>query len=638
MPLLVLKDVSIAYGDNKLLDNANLTVDNGQRIGLLGRNGEGKSTLLNIISGRQRADDGEVRVQQGATIAVLEQAPSLTGKDTIYDVVAGGLGQIGQWLADYHRVIEDKDLTQDQQLAQMSSLQQKLDASDGWRLGQRVEKVLTRLQLEADVAVESLSGGWQRRVSLARALVSEPQILLLDEPTNHLDVESILWLENQVLQFPGAVIFVTHDRSFLQNVANQIVDLDRGALTVWAGGYQDYLRRKQAFLQQQARQQAEFDRKLAQEEVWIRKGIQARRTRNEGRVRALKKMRIEQAERRHQKGNARLQLDRADNSGKLVIEVNDISFAYGDNPIVRNFSTRILRGDRIGLIGPNGVGKTTLMQLLLGQIEPDTGSVRLGSNLQVALFDQLRSQVDLDATVVDAIGEGREQIIINGKPKHVISWLSDFLFTPARARSPVRSLSGGERARVLLAKLFSKPTNLLVMDEPTNDLDIETLELLEDLLMAYDGTLILVSHDRQFMDNVVTSTLALEGDGVVREYVGGYSDWVRQKPGSENPGVQKSRTQENEVTVAALTPPAAAAVNAVKPKKKKLGYREQQELQQLPGKIDQLEQQQDKLTALISDPGFYQQDSKTVDNTVRELDQISKELDQCLQRWTELES
>ena len=468
--------------------------------------------------------------------------------------------------------------------------------------------------------------------------MSEPQILLLDEPTNHLDVESILWLENQVLQFPGAVIFVTHDRSFLQNVANQIVDLDRGALTVWAGGYQDYLRRKQAFLQQQARQQAEFDRKLAQEEVWIRKGIQARRTRNEGRVRALKKMRTEQAERRHQKGNARLQLDRADNSGKLVIEVNDISFAYGDNPIVRNFSTRILRGDRIGLIGPNGVGKTTLMQLLLGQIEPDTGSVRLGSNLQVALFDQLRSQVDLDATVVDAIGEGREQIIINGKPKHVISWLSDFLFTPARARSPVRSLSGGERARVLLAKLFSKPTNLLVMDEPTNDLDIETLELLEDLLMAYDGTLILVSHDRQFMDNVVTSTLALEGDGVVREYVGGYSDWVRQKPGSENPGVQKSRTQENQVTVAALTPPAAAAVNAVKPKKKKLGYREQQELQQLPGKIDQLEQQQDKLTALISDPGFYQQDSKTVDNTVRELDQISKELDQCLQRWTELES
>ncbi len=626
VPLLALKNVSIAYGDNQLLDHASLTLDSGQRVGLIGRNGEGKSTLLNIISGRQIPDEGEIRIEPGATIANLEQEPNLSGKDTIYDTVAMGLGEIGVWLAEYHRVIEDKSMPPQRQMEQMGRLQQKLDAQDGWRLQQRVEKTLSRLGLPADVAVQSLSGGWQRRVSLARALVREPRILLLDEPTNHLDIESILWLEEQIIQFSGTVLFVTHDRRFLKKVANQIVDLDRGKLVSWMGSYGDYQRRKADALIQEARQQAEFDRKLAAEESWIRQGIQARRTRNEGRVRALKKMRVHRAERQNQKGKVKLQLDRAESSGKVIIEATKVSFQYGDNNIVKDFSIRILRGDRIGIIGPNGIGKTTLIKLLLGNIEPDSGSIRHGSKLETAWFDQLRSQVDLNATVVDAIGEGRDQITINGKEKHVISYLSDFLFTPSRARSPVRSLSGGERARVLLAKLFSKPTNLLVMDEPTNDLDIETLELLEEMLLDFKGTLILVSHDREFMDNVVTSTLALEGNGVVREYVGGYSDWERQRPVSDNETVARS-PQLNEVASVPITPT-----------KRKLGYRQQQELSVLPEKIDALEQRQARLTGIISKSDFYQQDGGEIEATISELDQISAELDDCYHRWSELEA
>ncbi len=629
MPLLSLKNISIAYGDNQLLDNASLTLDSGQRVGLIGRNGEGKSTLLNIISGRQPPDEGEVRIEPGATTATLEQAPSLTGDDTIYDAVAMGLGEIGVWLADYHRVIEDKSMDPQRQMEQMGQLQQKLDAHDGWRLQQRVEKTLSRLRLPADTAVKSLSGGWQRRVSLARALVREPRILLLDEPTNHLDIESIVWLEDQIIQFPGAVLFVTHDRSFLKKVANQIVDLDRGKLVSWIGNYQDYLRRKADALEQEARQQAEFDRKLAAEESWIRQGIQARRTRNEGRVRALKKMRVQRAERRGQKGKVKLQLDRAGASGKMVIEANDLCFGYGDKVIARNFSTRILRGDRIGLIGPNGIGKTTLIQLLLARVAPDSGSVRHGTNLEIAWFDQLRTQIDLNATVVDAIGQGREQITINGKEKHVISYLSDFLFTPSRARSPVRSLSGGERARVLLAKLFSKPTNLLIMDEPTNDLDIDTLELLEEMLLNFSGTLLLVSHDREFMDNVVTSTMALEGGGKINEYVGGYSEWERQRvlpeysPARADTGLSKV--------------PETPNINSPTPKKK-LGYREQQELATLPDKIDTLEQKQTLLTKTISSPDFYQGESELVEATLRDLDRVTAELDQAINRWSELES
>ena len=626
MPLLLLKDVSIAYGDNALLDRACLTVEGSQRIGLLGRNGEGKSTLLNIICGRRVPDDGEIKLEPGTTIGMLDQTANPSGDARVYDAVAAGLGEIGEWLTEYHRIIEDHSMRGGQQLGRMSSLQQKLETNDGWRLQQRVEKVISRLGLDADARVASLSGGWQRRVSLAKALVADPKILLLDEPTNHLDVDSIKWLENQILQFHGAVIFVTHDRAFLKRVANQIADLDRGRLTIWAGGYEDYLRRKAAFLEQEARQNAEFDRKLLEEEKWIRKGIQARRTRNEGRVRALKKMRAERAERRDHKANVKLQLERAKDSGKLVVEAHDLGFSYNDVPVVRDFSIRILRGDRIGILGPNGIGKTTLIKLLLGQIEPTEGKIGHGNNLQIAFFDQMRDQIDLDATVVDAIGEGRDQIVINGKPKHVISWLSDFLFTPARARSPIRSLSGGERARVLLAKLFSKPTNLLVMDEPTNDLDIETLELLEELLLDFNGTLLLVSHDRQFMDNVVTSTLAMEGNGVVKEYVGGYSDWERQS--QKKQPLKKARTLKEPIS--------SALIKA--PKKQKLSYKLQLELDQLPSRIEILEARQSTLTESISDPGFYRRPQREIDDTMRDLDAVTTELEQCYQRWDELES
>ena len=627
LALLTLKNVSIAYGDNHLLDNVSLTIERGHRIGLLGRNGEGKSTLLKIIAGHLAADDGEIKLAPGAAIATLEQAPNLSGENTIYEVVATGLGDVGGWLTRYHQLATATDLDPGQQMKKLAEAQHHLDAQDGWRLQQRVEKTLSRLNLDADLSVSSLSGGWQRRVSLARALVSEPQLLLLDEPTNHLDIESIEWLENQVLQYRGAVLFVTHDRSFLQRVANQIVDLDRGVLSVWPGSYDDYLRRKADFLAQQARQQAEFDKRLAEEEKWIRKGIQARRTRNEGRVRALKKMRLEYAERRLQKGKVKLQMDRAENSGKVVLEATDVCFSYDDEPIVRKFSTRILRGDRIGLLGPNGIGKTTLLRLLLGQLVPDSGNIKLGTNLEISVFDQLRSQIDLNATVVDAIGEGREQITVNGKSKHVISWLSDFLFTPARARSPIRSLSGGERARVLLAKLFSKPTNLLVMDEPTNDLDIETLELLEELLLDYNGTLLLVSHDRRFMDNVVTSTLAMEGAGIVREYVGGYSDWQRQ-----------TRAETSSVPGKKLVSDRTTSTPTSAPTSRKLSYREQQELNALPDKIDALEQRQAALTQVISKSDFYQQAGEKIDATLKDLDAVSAELERCYERWGELES
>ncbi|MDE0714307.1 MAG: ATP-binding cassette domain-containing protein, partial [Gammaproteobacteria bacterium] len=497
--------------------------------------------------------------------------------------------------------------------------------TDGWRIQQRVEKVLSRLAIPADEPVGTLSGGWQRRVSLARALVSEPRLLLLDEPTNHLDITSIEWLENQILNYQGSVLFVTHDRAFLSKVANRIIDLDRGDLRSWAGGYGDYLRRKAELEAQEARQNAEFDRRLQQEEAWIRQGIEARRTRNEGRVRALMKMREERGRRRERQGKARLKLDQAEQGGRLVIEARDVTFAHGDKAIARDFSTRILRGDRVGLIGPNGIGKTTLIRLLLGEQAPDSGLVRLGHSQKVAWFDQGRSRVDPDATVVDAIGEGREKITIGGRDRHVISYLSDFLFTPARARSPVRSLSGGEHARVLLAKLFSKPANLLVMDEPTNDLDIETLELLEELLLEFRGTLLLVSHDRQFMDQVVTSTLVLEGGGVIREYVGGYTDWERQrpKPVPAEPEIPRERPRH---------PPEREK------SRKKPGYREQQELSALPQRIETLEERQAELTNLVSGGDFYRQDQETVATTLRELDLVSGELEECYRRWEELES
>ena len=625
MSLVSLHDVSIAFGAHRLLDGANLVIGPNERIGFLGRNGEGKSTLLALIAGRLQPDEGEIRHAPGVAVTLLDQAPDLAGYESVYDVVAGGLGEIGRDLAEYHHVVTRDDLPHERKMRRMEAVQQRIDAADGWRIQQRVEKVLTRLAIPADEPVGTLSGGWQRRVSLARALVSEPRLLLLDEPTNHLDITSIEWLENQILNFQGSVLFVTHDRAFLTKVANRIIDLDRGDLRSWAGGYGDYLRRKAELEAQEARQNAEFDRRLQQEEAWIRQGIEARRTRNEGRVRALMKMREERSRRRERQGKARLKLDHAEQGGRLVIEARGITFAHGDKTIAREFCTRILRGDRVGLIGPNGIGKTTLIQLLLGEQAPDSGLVRLGHNLKVAWFDQGRSRVDPDATVVDAIGEGREKITIGGRDRHVISYLSDFLFTPSRARSPVHSLSGGEHARVLLAKLFSKPANLLVMDEPTNDLDIETLELLEELLLEFQGTLLLVSHDRQFMDQVVTSTLVLEGGGVIREYVGGYTDWERQRPKIVPSGSDIPRERPRQ-------PPERVK------SRKKPGYREQQELSILPQRIESLEERQAELTDLVSGGDFYRQDQEAVATTLRELDRVSGELEECYRRWEELES
>ena len=624
MPLIRLTDVAIAYGVHALLDQAGFQLDAGERVGLIGRNGEGKSTLLKIIAGTVQPDHGEVWRQPGLKLAILEQTPALAIAASVYDIVAEGLGEVGGWIADYHRLSADVAASQEKaHLTELGRLHDKLDAHDGWNLRQQVETVITRLNLPAAKPVNQLSGGWQRRVALARALVIEPDLLLLDEPTNHLDLETILWLEQQLLGFPGAILFVTHDRVFLQKLASRIVDLDRGRLVSWPGDYADYLRRKAEALEEEAHQQAAFDKKLAQEEVWIRKGIQARRTRNEGRVRALKKLREERSKRRLQQGKAQLRLDSGERSGKLVIEAQHISHRYGGRIVIDDCSTTILRGDRIGLIGPNGAGKTTLLQILLKQIEPTEGRVRHGVNLEIAYFDQLRARLDLDQTVAEAVGDGRDFVIINGRRLHIMSYLGDFLFAPARARSPIRSLSGGEKNRVLLARLFSKPVNLLVMDEPTNDLDIETLELLEELLIQFDGTLLLVSHDRAFLDNVITSTMVFEGEGQVSEYVGGYSDWLRSKePEPDQPAAPKS---------AAARPKPTRA-------KKKLSYNEQKELDRLPATIEALEARQAELNALVASADFYQSDKEIITRTLDALKSAEQQLEQHYARWDELEA
>jgi len=624
VPLLRLSDISIAFGVHHLLEKAEFQLKAGERVGLLGRNGEGKSTLLKIVSGEVKADEGSIWLKPGAKLATLEQAPSLSGDESIYDTVAAGLGDVGNWIAEYHHVAMAQDMDVDKQMAELGRLQHLLDDHDGWKLQQKVEQILTRLELPADKGIAGLSGGWQRRVSLARALVCDPDVLLLDEPTNHLDLESILWLEEHLSTFKGAVLFVTHDRAFLQKLATRIVDLDRGKLISWPGNYTDFLRRKAAALEEEERQNALFDKKLAQEEVWIRQGIKARRTRNEGRVRALEKMRKERGQRREQQSNAKFGLETAERSGKLVIETKGISYGYPEKSIVKDFSTRIIRGDRIGLIGPNGAGKTTLLKLLLGQLEPQKGEVKIGTSLEVAYFDQLRGQLDLNQTVVEAIGDGSDQITINGKSRHVISYLADFLFAPARARSPIKTLSGGERARILLARLFSKSVNLLVMDEPTNDLDIETLELLEELLVGFDGTLLLVSHDRAFMDNVVTSTLVFDSEGVVNEYVGGYSDWLKYKLSNQIEEVKEKKSVKKE-----------------KPKsttQKKLGHKEQRELDKLPNMIEKLEEEQTELNEKISEADFYQQEKEKAELVLNRLEKITAELEQHYTRWDELEA
>ncbi|WP_136254244.1 ATP-binding cassette domain-containing protein [Onishia niordana] len=646
MTLLRLEQLQLAYGPQVLLNGADLVLERGERLALVGRNGTGKSTLLKLISGEVLADGGSLWRAPGLKIGVLEQdLPNASG-ETIFDVVAQGLPEAGSLLAEYHHLIMDAD----PDMTRMERLQTQIESIDGWSFHQRIDTVLTRLGLPADDAMEALSGGWRRRVALARALVAEPDLLLLDEPTNHLDLDTIAWLEEQLASFNGAVLFITHDRAFLSRLATNILELDRGRLGRYPGDYAKYQEQKTHELEVEARENAEFDKKLAQEESWIRQGIKARRTRNEGRVRALEQMRRERGQRRERQGKANLSVDTGERSGKQVVELKGVSQAFGSDYVVRDLSLEIQRGDRIGLIGRNGAGKTTLLKILLGELEPQEGKVKLGTKMQVAYFDQLRAGLELEKTVYDNVAQGSDRVSVGGKDRHVISYLQDFLFTPERARQPVKALSGGESNRLLLAKLFTQPANVLVLDEPTNDLDVETLELLEELLLDFDGTLLLVSHDRAFMDNVVTGVLAFEGDGIVREYVGGYSDWVRQ--GGKLPpapwdfdaanAAGRAKVESPSEAKAARGEPAPSANEAnTKPadtKRVKLSYKLQRELDQLPALIERLESEVAEFEARTGDPSFYQQDAAQVTTTLDALSTKQRELDEAMERWMELEA
>ncbi len=624
MALLSLKQVTVSYGGPNLLNKVDFQLDRGERVCLVGRNGAGKSTLMKLIAGELTADAGEIR-GQNLKIARLEQEVSGSTDGSVFDVVAQGLGEVAPLLIEYHHVLHQLETdTSDSVMAALEKAQSKLEAADGWSVEQRVESVISRLSLNADSEFSALSGGMKRRVLLAQALVKDPDILLLDEPTNHLDISSITWLEEFLKSYAGTVLFITHDRTFLQALATRIVQLDRGNLVSFPGDYQSFLQRREALLAEEEQQNALFDKKLAQEEVWIRQGIKARRTRNEGRVRALEQLRRERSQRREKQGNVKMQLQDAQRSGKLVIEAENLMQSYDGRTLFSNFTTLIQRGDRIGVIGPNGCGKSTLLSILLGKNKPEQGEVTLGTNLEVAYFDQLRSQLNEEASVVDNVGQGSDFVEIGDSRKHIMGYLQDFLFTPERARTPVKALSGGERNRLLLAKLFTQPANLLVMDEPTNDLDAETLDLLEDLLMNYHGTLLLVSHDRAFLNNVATSTIVFDDDNQVREYVGGYDDWVHQRQ------LDKKDTQASVKTV----------VKPVKSTNKKaaLSYQEQLDLAALPKQIEMLELQQSELLNRIGQADFYQQSADKVSSVQTQLAQLTTDLDNAYDRWQQLEA
>ena len=625
MPLLQLLKVDLAVGGPKLLDGVDFTIDPRERVCIVGRNGMGKTTLMRLIAGEIRADDGEVRVSDGVRVAKLDQEVPRGLDGDVFDVVAAALGDIGALVAEYHHLIEHGDTGGDR----FADVQTQIEARGGWSLDQRVSNLLARLELPSETAFSSLSGGMKRRVLMARALVVEPDVLLLDEPTNHLDLEAIDALEASLLGFAGSLIFVTHDRRFLRRLATRIVEIDRGQLTSWPGDYDNYLRRREERLHSEAQANAHFDRKLAEEEVWIRQGIKARRTRNEGRVRALEAMRRERAQRREQQGKVSLAVSQAAPSGKRVVETRDLRFAYGDRVLVDGLTTMIQRGDRVGIVGPNGAGKSTLIRLLLGDLQPSSGEVIRGTNLEVAYFDQHRMALNEELNALDNVAGGSDSVEINGQRKHVIGYLQDFLFTPERARAPITKLSGGERNRLLLAKLFARPANVIVMDEPTNDLDIETLELLEELLASWPGTLLLVSHDRDFLDAVVSSTLVFEGDGRVREYVGGYSDWLRQR---REPAAMSTAPQAVTAAVASTNAPAATP-----PANRKRSFKDQRELAELPARIEQLETALAALDARMLEPAFYQQPAAaiTAANEERAAKQVA--LDAAYARWAELD-
>ena len=626
MPLLKLDSVHLQYGTQVLLDAVSLNITRGEKLGLLGRNGAGKTTLLKLLAGELNPDSGERWIRPGVRIARLQQTLPEADEVTVFDAVAAGLADAGRLVSEYHRLLQ-ADPPAD--LTDLSRVQQQLEAADGWQLQQRVETTISQLQLPAEAAMGELSGGWRRRVALAQALVSQPDILLLDEPTNHLDIPAIRWLEEQLANFSGAIILITHDRRFLQNVANNIAELDRGHLTQWRGDYQGFLRHREQQLLAEDRANDLFDKKLAQEEVWIRQGIKARRTRNEGRVRALETMRDERQSRRERTGSANFGVESAGQSGKIVAELAHVEKHFGDLHVLADVSTIIQRGDRVGIVGPNGAGKSTLVKLLLGQLKPDAGKISFGSKLEVAYSDQLRDQLDPQQNLIDNVCGGQDFIEINGKRRHAISYLGDFLFSPERVRTPVKALSGGEQNRAILARLFSKPANLLVLDEPTNDLDIETLELLEEILLSFEGTVLLVSHDRDFMDNVVTSLLILEGDGVVSEQAGGYSDWESRG------GSLGARTAQT--TAPPQEQANASVANAAVTKKNKLSYKQQRELDSLPAAIEKLEQRQGKLEETIAQPGFYQGDHAQVQAILDDLASVQTEMESTFERWTALE-
>ncbi|MDE2085566.1 MAG: ATP-binding cassette domain-containing protein [Xanthomonadaceae bacterium] len=622
MPLIQLQRLDYSVGGPLLLEHVDLAIEANERVCIVGRNGEGKSTLLRLLGGEIKPDDGEVRVQNGVRIARLAQEVPQDTTGSVFDVVAQGLGDLGALLAQYHHLLGNHDL------AALGAVQAQIEAQHGWDLDRRVSHVLERLELPADTDFAALSGGMKRRVLLAQALVRAPDVLLLDEPTNHLDIKAIAWLEEFLRSANFALVFVTHDRSFLRALATRIVEIDRGQVSSWPGDYANYLRRREERLHAQRQANALFDKKLAQEEVWIRQGIKARRTRNEGRVRALKSLRRERAERREVAATAKMTLATAQASGKKVIEAKHVDFAWGGKPILRAFSTTILRGDRVGIIGPNGSGKSTLLQLLLGKLTPQQGEIELGTGLEIAYFDQHRAALREDWNALDNVAEGREYIELDGQRKHVLGYLQDFLFAPERARAPITRLSGGERNRLLLAKLFAQPSNLLVLDEPTNDLDVETLELLEDLLGAYRGTLLLVSHDRQFIDNVVTSTLVLEGDGRVGEYVGGYSDWLAQR----KPPAPSATLDERKPTA-----DANLRRNDEPNAKRKLSYKDARELELLPARIEALENGIATSAQAMHDPAFFKQDSVSITAANQALAALQAELEAAYARWQELD-
>ena len=625
--LISFKNVNLNLGNTVLLDQVNFTLEPGERLCLVGRNGTGKSTLMKVLTGEVAIDSGELVRSQGLRITELPQDVPAGIEGSVFEVVADGLGKAGRLVAQYHHLL----IHEPENMDKLGKVQTALEALDGWTIDSKVQAMCERLQLPPDTEFSDLSGGLKRRALLARALVAEPDILLLDEPTNHLDIDSITWLEEFLASWPGTLLFITHDRAFLRRLATRIIELDRGILRSWPGTYDEYLVRKEESLRIEEQSNALFDKRLAQEEVWIRKGIKARRVRDQGRVERLKKLRNEYAARRELSGEAKLVLQEAEKSGKLVAEAKGISFSRGDRIIVKNFSTTIIRGDKIGIIGPNGAGKTTLLNLLLAKLEPDSGTVRNGSKLEVAYFDQLRAQLDDSKPVFENIGGGKDFVTIDGKQLHVMSYLQQFLFTPDRARSPVKALSGGERARLLLARLFAEPSNLLVLDEPTNDLDVETLDLLEELLIDYHGTVLMVSHDRAFLNNVVTRTFVYEGGGRIGEYVGGYEDWLRQRKDVSFTAVRAEPKKVEAVKVEAPKPVAAAATPA-------LNSKEKRELENLPKQIEKLETEQRELGLKLSDPKFFQTQREQALATQARLAIIDQDLVKAYARWEQLEA